>query len=731
MSTVGYATLPVIPSFDGLQKAIASAFTSAGITSAAKSAGKSASSSLLEGFDASKLPNAVASEFDDGRITTSARNAGGDAASAFVSAATQEAGGISNSLADQLDSSEIQTAARRGGEKAGASTGGGVASGLGGSGSEISSVLTGLVVTAGVSAGLLGGAVLVEGITDAIARGLSSDKLAAQVGIFNPEQQAELGRIAGGLYANAFGESIDDINTTLRAIFTNGLLPEDAGEADVTKLSELFLNFQTTFGTEAVETARAVGTLIRTGLAQDAEGAFDLLTRGFQQTGDPAGDLLDTVNEYSTQFRKLGLDGGTSLGILQQGFEGGARDLDIVADSLKEFSIRAVDGSQLTHDAFTILGFDAKKMGERIGAGGEEATSALDETLDRLRNVEDPVARAQIAVALFGTQAEDLGDALFAIDPSEAVNSLGVFAGAAEQTGDTLNDNLGTKLESIKRKLEPGSLFAAFQQGGFEGVKTQISGAIGEIGALWDQYGPEVRAAFDQVKTIVSTWWDENGPTIMGKLGEWFRSGLDTGLTAVQTWWNENGPIIIENARTWWTETGQPALQTLFSDVLRGAGQAGIDALKEFFKNPDTWKSMFELTDDIVNLPFRLGANLGISLINGLISKWNELRIPLPEIDLGWFGKVGGGFLDTPDIPLLPKAHSGLMVPGGASTELPFMLQGGERVLSRAEVAAGAGPGAGFNVGGITIVGSRSDEQTATRMVNRLRQTYFLANAKR
>src|SRR3546814_1114465 len=64
-------------------------------------------------------------------------------------------------------------------------------------------------------------------------------------------------------------------------------------------------------------TTRAVAKMIKTGLAKNAEEAFDILTRGAQTGANEAEDLLDTFSEYSTQFRKLGLDGKTAMGLLR------------------------------------------------------------------------------------------------------------------------------------------------------------------------------------------------------------------------------------------------------------------------------------------------------------------------------------------------------------------------------------------------------------------------------
>src|SRR3546814_9211726 len=125
--------------------------------------------------------------------------------------------------------------------------------------------------------------------------------------------------------------------------------------------------------------------MIKTGLAKNAEVACDILTRGAQTGANEAEELLDTFSDYSTQFRKLGLDGKTAMGLLSQGLQGGARDADIVADAFKEFSIRAIDGSDKTVEGFQAIGLNAGDMAQRIGKGGKSASGALDLTLDSLR----------------------------------------------------------------------------------------------------------------------------------------------------------------------------------------------------------------------------------------------------------------------------------------------------------------------------------------------------------
>ena len=71
---------------------------------------------------------------------------------------------------------------------------------------------------------------------------------------------------------------------------------------------------------------------------------------------DYSGELLDSISEYSVQFNKVGLGANDMFAIFQKGAESGAFNLDKVGDAVKEFSIRAIDGSDTTVDGFKKIG---------------------------------------------------------------------------------------------------------------------------------------------------------------------------------------------------------------------------------------------------------------------------------------------------------------------------------------------------------------------------------------
>jgi phage-related minor tail protein len=296
------------------------------------------------------------------------------------------------------------------------------------------------------------GGSLVVGFTKAMdledARGL----LQAQLGLTAPES-AKAGKIAGDLYKQAYGDSIQDVNETLKTVFQSGLAGIGDSATKIEGVTQSAFTLSKVMGEETLPITRAVAQMLKTGLAKNAKEAFDLLTRGQQLGINKSEDLLDTFNEYGTQFRKLGLSGSDALGLINQLLQGGARDSDVAADAIKEFSIRAIDGSTTTAQGFKAIGLNAKEMAKQIGAGGPAARTAFGQVLTALNGIEDPVKRNLAGVALFGTQWEDLGGAIGKANLGTAAKSLGDVAGATARANDATTTT-STKLSQVARTIQ-------------------------------------------------------------------------------------------------------------------------------------------------------------------------------------------------------------------------------------------------------------------------------------
>jgi phage-related minor tail protein len=312
-----------------------------------------------------------------------------------------------------------------------------------GIGDKMRGALVGGLGVAGVGAG--------AAFMGSLSNELDTDKLAASMGA-SGQWAEDIGKIAGDLYADGFGGSLAEAGAGLKTVMQNGLLSEDATNEQIESMTATAMTFVDVLEQDLPMAGQAVGNMLRNGLAKDGVEAFDILTRGVQQGADKAGDLLETFQEYGTQFSELGLSGAAATGLMVQGLKAGARDADTIADGLKEFAILAQDGSEKTAEGFKTLGLNAGDMAAKVQAGGATAAGALDETLDRLRAMPDSVDRNNAAVALFGTKAEDLQDALFALDPSTAVDALGQVAGASDKLGSAY-DNDASRIESFRRQV--------------------------------------------------------------------------------------------------------------------------------------------------------------------------------------------------------------------------------------------------------------------------------------
>lgn len=328
-----------------------------------------------------------------------------------------------------------------------------------------------------------------------------------------------------------FGESIEKNMDTARLALQFQILDEDATARDAQQVIQHLSGIADALDEDVRPAAAAVSTMIATGVARNAEHAFDIIATGAREGVNRSEDLLDTFTEYPALFQQLGLSGEEALGLINQGMRAGARNSDLAADALKEFRIRATDASESSAHGFELMGLSAEDMTAKIARGGADAREGLAQVLDGLRAIEDPVARNAAAVALFGTQAEDLGAALFAMDLSSAVEQLDGVTGAAQRMWDTMADNDATKIEQAQRNIETAS----------EGIKGALAVAFAEpLGDFSDwvsqNRGPLLQFFLDLANGALDfavTATESTGEFVSGPLAD-----LVTGLSSAYAAFN-------------------------------------------------------------------------------------------------------------------------------------------------------------------------------------------------
>lgn len=356
------------------------------------------------------------------------------------------------------------------------------------------------VMTAGLAAMGTGAIAATKYLTDLGGEWqTATNQVAAATGAAGAELE-NLRDVMENVYADNFGEDVADVADAVALVNRNMANLDQNG---LTAATEGALALRDAFEYDVEESTRAAEA-IRKNFGASAEDAFSLIAAGAQNGLDYSGELIDTINEYSSQFAKLGFDADGMFNILQAGADGTAWNLDKVGDAIKEFSIRAIDGSDTTVEAFTSLGYNAEELMATFAAGGEGANDAFFDVLDTIMAVDDQVERDALGVALFGTQWEDLG--------VEAMEAMANASQAAYDTGDALEqinqvkyNDLDSAIQGIGRQIEVALLPAADAM--YQSLMSNM---------------PEISAAIEEVSPVVAE--------IAEDFADWAGGAISEGL---------------------------------------------------------------------------------------------------------------------------------------------------------------------------------------------------------
>lgn len=356
------------------------------------------------------------------------------------------------------------------------------------------------------------GSALVVGTTRAAEQEVAVDRMRASLGL-TAEEAAELGEVGREVFEGAWGESVPAVMEAVTTLRQN--LGDMSAEA-TRELTEAALTIEDVFGASVAESTRTVSVMTKNFDGLSESQAFDIIAKGFQEGGDFSEEMLDTLREYAPAFSNMGLSADQAMGVLLAGAEAGAFNLDKVGDAMKEFEIRAQDGSDATVEGFERIGLNAADMAQKIAGGGPAAEQAMQVTLAALASLEDPVQRNMAGVALFGTTWEDLGeDVVLAM--SEGMKGLDDFEGTTAQVGSDAYDNLSTNFESVKR------VFLGFLADG----ASPLVAVLNDLLKFALKHAPEIKAAISTAMAEMQRAVDLV-IGVVGPLVEWIQGLGDT-----------------------------------------------------------------------------------------------------------------------------------------------------------------------------------------------------------
>ena len=315
------------------------------------------------------------------------------------------------------------------------------------------------------------------------------------------EQMKQIEEAARAVFSSGMGESFDEVARAMSTIKQVGGLDGK----DLESATKNAMALGKTFDMDVNETARATSALMKN-FGIDGQKAFDLIAYAAQNGANKNGDLLDTFNEYAVQYQALGFTAEQFAAHLVKGAEDGAFSIDKVGDAIKEFNIRAKDGSKSIMEAFAALGLNGQKATQMFAAGGQSAQVAFAEVVKRLSEMEDPVARNAAGVALFGTQFEDLE--VKALEGFKAIQgSLPQIEGTMQQVSRAISSDLGSQLRIVSRSFMDLLLPAA------DSAAKAITEQMPKISKALAALAPQIEAlsqAFTKALPVITQWFNKS-----------------------------------------------------------------------------------------------------------------------------------------------------------------------------------------------------------------------------
>ena len=295
------------------------------------------------------------------------------------------------------------------------------------------------------------------------------------------------------LYKSGWGDSLEDVSAAMANVQQQSKQLGISSPKDLKNVSEMAIILRDNFEVDIPESTKTAGNLMKN-FGMTSKEAFDFIAKGFQDGLDQSGDWIDTLYEYSPQFAKMGMSAYDMFNMIKSGSEAGIFTMDKMGDAIKEFGIRAIDGSDNTKKAFTEIGLDADKMALNLSKGGTEGQKAFFDIVQGIAKIKDPLKQNEMGVYLFGTMWEDLG--------GKAILGMGKVEGASANYKGTMDkikkntaaQDIANQFESLKRTIEIDVV---------QPIAAKLLPAIKAISKVASEAMPILKTAFDAIPSSV------------------------------------------------------------------------------------------------------------------------------------------------------------------------------------------------------------------------------------
>ncbi|OAB48272.1 phage tail tape measure protein [Paenibacillus antarcticus] len=301
--------------------------------------------------------------------------------------------------------------------------------------------------------------------------------------------------VANNLYKDNFGKSWGDLSG---AISTTMQITKQTGD-DLQNTTKNALLLRDAFGFEVKESVKSADTMMQT-FGITSEQSMALLAQGAQSGLNQSGKLVEVANQYSKPFQQLGFTANDMFNTLAAGSKGGALSLDTVGAAIEQFSTFSTNGSVGTKKAFQALDLNADQMISTFTAGGPKAKEAFTGIMQMLSQIEDPVKRNSIGVALMGDKFKTL-DAPIIAAMGTARSQFNMTKDTMAQMNQVKMNSPGQELAIMGRLIQSGLLIPLGQ--GLVPLLNLVNTVLGFFIENFDVLGPVIAGVAGVIAAIL------------------------------------------------------------------------------------------------------------------------------------------------------------------------------------------------------------------------------------
>lgn len=484
------------------------------------------------------------------------------------------------------------------------------------------------------------------------------------------------------IYANNYGESFDDIATSMASV------KEKMGDLEGTELqnmTESALALRDTFGFDVAESVDAANRLM-SDLGISGEEAMNLIARGADEGLLSSDDLLGSLGEYSGELEAMAGDADTAAeamagikdagtGDLQSQLEGVGRAFETMLLPLGEALLpivqEVIDAIVPLTDAFkpiieSILPVITSLLDTMLGPIGELIENLLPPMIEFIQSLAEPLADlvesllpplfeifdalspvlqtlVEEILPVLGEMFSTLVEAITPIIDAIMPVLVDLFAGLAEPLNNLIEAILPPLLDIFNALVEPLTdiIMAVLPP-----LLDLLEALIPVFADIINAIAPVLTVLGNLIATVV----DLLMPVIQS-LADIFGNVLTSAIDNIM-------PVVDSVTAVF------KGLMDFIKNIFSGDWEGAWDSIVGVFKN------LWEGIKNIVKAPI----NFIIDGINGMIGMINNIKIP------DWVPGIGGLGINIPKIPRLKGGID--YVPGDF---FPAFLDEGERVLTKEE----------------------------------------------